>query len=644
MRKLWSSSATPAVLAHRQRRAAGKHKNNAPRPQPVPQAPTSWARIRQLNIHYVLMLSLLFAVLLFFPFATHASLFDKYYDQALNELPSAPVPPAVTDYVIGEMERWGTDGIRLDDVDIDAARRGQLDTLCRGKVDMHGRPMALILAAGTDNCYGLQNSILSLVEQEREVQVLGDDLLALSNGGELASADEPGRPGGLGERSLTFRHLWTGSGMTITPWKTTLQPYMDRIDAALAADGNRDAVLQRFHFGYFRDQRERDPDLAPYGTQTEDALSALATALGITGDTTKTGAFSLPPLATENMAVWARGDDIGLMEVWPLVFHRPFIEPAFVYPQKVDGGDRLAYPYSYAGMLAPPDDAPFTSPLCSRSAARDGYLCRPLTSNITCPPGSDSGAITLTQCQVQEHRSPGPEVCSGAVVLFRNHGQSLADINPTTDTPAPNALCSPESSILYRDQVATHACYIGQCIAQSLSGHTLMPGRNPVLSLEPTDPFLGAARADPRLGQLFEMHATAQPASLPQYLGEQIVRDFDRLMCQQNGLFPRPLVGLCTYSDSRRTDSPLKTLAEQIGSTQAELTTLTDDQTWHLSLAAAVGERLAVEQSIAVFRTMGRTFAQMIQDVGDLLGELANAPITQDACPWTGPISSSSSP
>jgi hypothetical protein len=61
-----------------------------------------------------------------------------------------------------------------------------------------------------------------------------------------------------------------------------------------------------------------------------------------------------------------------------------------------------------------------------------------------------------------------------------------------------------------------------------------------------------------------------------------------------------------------------------------------------LSLATIIGQRAAGEQAHQVERKVFASLATLVQQTADLILELKRAPLTQSACPWTGPVISSS--
>ena len=62
------------------------------------------------------------------------------------------------------------------------------------------------------------------------------------------------------------------------------------------------------------------------------------------------------------------------------------------------------------------------------------------------------------------------------------------------------------------------------------------------------------------------------------------------------------------------------------------------DQDAFLSLAGAIGQRAALDQTVLMEQKLFASVAQFIQQMADLFLELKRAPVTTVACPWTGPF------
>lgn len=581
----------------------------------------------------------------------HATMFDTFYEESQNASADTKPSERIAQFVVKEMESWNTRGIQLtvDDIDVAlaaayAAEGG--DGLCDNKVDMAGNPYTFEFgpASTPGTCLALRASILSVLNAEREAEELGSDLMTIASSSELAVADEPHRPLDMALYTLLLRRVWSGTGASIIPWDGSADSQFDTLDGHLKALDEEDlekAVL-RFHHGYFRDQREADPRMSGVMDQIGDDLSDLASALGITGDPQAVGIFATPKLQAKNVALWIRRDDVGLLWIYPTGAFRLNLRPADEYPEFVNNGESLAYPFAYEGG-APPSGPGIESPLCSRMIGRQGYLCRPLPPTAeNCENTDDGSNITLVKCseEVTETQS-GPEICKGFEKLFSDTGLPLQDpanpgrLNPALTKADYAKICSPENKVIYQDDITSNACYVGLCLLQSMSGHTLVPNRNPVLLNEATSPYLACIRPDPQLGLYTEI-AEDSPYPLPEYLGVFLVNDFERQYCSKDGDAPQALLGLCAYNDNANAALPIANplVNEQVTAASSQFLAARGED--FNAIAASVGQRVALNQTIELERKMFAKLAHFIQHIADLFGELKRAPITQSACPWTG--------
>lgn len=578
------------------------------------------------------------------PAAPTTSLFDVFYQQASGVLGNDPAPKPVVNFVIQEMRRWQGNGIALTADDVRYAETDDIDHLCAYKQDIFGKPLNFELGEGESSCLGLQRAILFLIDGERDAQELGNDLLMAANGAELSVSDEAHRLTSVSSTSMSFRRLWTGTGSQYLPWPVAAKSAVQALDAALSSEAaDIDTVVERYHFGYFRDKREADVSRRTCGQnkdcgkQTGAALAQIAQLLNITGDPKATAEYVTPGLRAENIALWVRGDDVGISWINPTHLPRPSIVRGGAYPVFAKNGDALAYPFDYHGTLVPAAKSLYVSPLCSRLMGRFGYLCQSPKAKTTCATGSRN-AITLTQCDEKKSETlSGPPDCTIETPLFKDSNAPVNTLDPKKDRIATNVVCSPQSRVLYSDEIAQHACYISRCMVQSLSGHTLFPMRNPAYAFEMASPVLGYQKPDPQLGLYDEMSGDYAQISLPPYLIDSLVTDFDRQYCEQSGQPPNALAGLCTYREQSRTSLPLGSFNLTFQSTYGDEADLTTDQRTNSIIAMAAGWRFGLDQSLPVQRKMVSSLAQVVQNIANLFLELKNAPVTREMCPWIGP-------
>lgn len=578
--------------------------------------------------------------------APAASLFDLYYQEAEQSIPTARPTQRLADYVVQEMEHWQGRGIKLTVADIEAALSSRLSDLCRDKKDMDDKPLEFVQGGSSvpGSCMALWEDLMTLLTVEQVTEQLGSDLLTLANGSELALSDEPHRPMDMATLALAIRRIWSGTGASVIPWDGSADPEVAALNSHLGEE-NVDRAILRFRHGYFRDKRENDPRFSGVEDVVRDDLRAIANKIGVTGNPEETGVFTTPKLAMYNVALWARRDDLGLMWVYPSHTFQLEMKPADKYPEAVDNGEFLAYPFAYEGGT-PPAGPGITTPLCSRMIGRKGYLCQglpPLAENCQNP--FSNKTVTLVKCSEKvTATTSGPAICADFTDLFDDTGEPLVDpadpglLNPALQETDTATICSPGKKVLYQDDITSHACYVSHCVLQSLgNGHSLIANRNPVVFNEAASPYLACVRSDPQLGLYTEI-AEDTPYPLPEYLGQFLVRDFDRQYCVTNGHAPHPLAGLCAYRDTENARAPVYAHIFNAVTNREQGTALDDRQTDMVSIPAAIGQRAALDQSIELERKIFARLAHFIQHTADVLTSLERATLTKTPCPWTGPF------
>lgn len=592
--------------------------------------------------------------LLLLPSVGAAQIFEMFYEESKQQMTSLMPSEKITDFVIREMRHWENRGIILTKNDIQAVVKGDTGTLCQDKRDMAGEEINFQMSSNPEGCYGLLHDLRSLIEREREAEALGTDLITIANGSELAVADEPHRPLSMSQLSSLLRKVWSGTGMVAIPWNATFKPELDALSAALMAESDLDGTVLRFQHGYWRDDREQDPRFSSVGNPVKLALKNLATKLEINGNPTTIGEFAVPPLTVPNVRLWARKDDLGLMWQYPSHYARVKIKEAGNYPKKRvmagSGADALAYPFSYSGSVTPPPTV--VSPLCSRTVGRFGYLCRPLSptapscssqsTSSSSSAASNVASITLIKCaDTGGITTSGPRICPDFNRLYQDTGLPLltpdGKPNPALAPADRDEICSPSAAVTYAHDIPSNACYVGLCVLQSLDKHTLIPGRNSVLSGEQSAPYAACIRPDPQLGTYMEV-ATNSPYPLPMYIGHLLVRDFDREYCLRSGEPPLGLAGLCGFDNDSRARSPDVSQTAFSFFLAHDESAIIGDQIQLMAAAAAIGQRAALDQTIETEQKVFAAVTNFVSQIADLLKSLSRAPLTKTPCPWTGPF------
>ncbi len=549
-------------------------------------------------------------------------------------------------YIKEEFKDWREHGLKLTDDHIRAAIEGTLcktndesDFVLKDKDDNDILPNIL-------SCNDIAEAIREFIFREQQMLEFGTELTILTTGSEAAIADEPHRPVNMSVVAVTLRRIWSGSGTSTIPWNTENDDLLKELEEALKAEKDLVRTVYKYHHGYFRSKREDDPRLTDIGNDVGEKLKKIADKLSITGDEKMVGDFITPAIKVPNVALWATKNDIGIHFIYPIHFSYPIIERASAdYPSLVVDGNNLSYPFSYKGTNAASNTL---SPICSKTIGRLGYLCHSNKSTTRlCKDPKDPTKISLIECSKPEDKTGkdhplGPELCKGMNQFFTDAGIPFEDpahpgtINPNLTKADRAKMCTPERMILYADDIASHACYISFCVAQSMSGHTLIPNRNPVVGNEMTSPFLACLRPDPELGHYSEI-PSASLYPIPPYIGPELIADFERKYCLAEGSGPRAVLGLCTFHDDAIARKPMATSLEQGTKILGETYQGAFSQQDVLDLAMVFGLRASLQQTVEVHRKVFGALAGVVDQISSLVMSLKKAPLPLSACPWTGP-------
>lgn len=596
---------------------------------------------------------LLVLVGLLLPLAASAeSIFDTFWDEAESSIEGYDPSQEIIDFVIESAKTWNGHGVIITEDDIPHALSGNTSALCKDKQDTEGNKISFAngSAVTKGSCSALLHDIQDLIKAERVAEVLADDLLSLAVGSELATAAEPRDMMDIPTAVQGIKRLWQGSGVTVLPWNTAADDALRNLISAIRAteEGELPKAMIRFHHGLARDIFEEDPRFAGIGNEIRDALFALASVLGTNPDDPEPKAMLTPTLDIDNIQLWVRTDDLGLLWIAPTKQHRLSLKLPEDYPVYHESGDRLAYPFAYEGPHSLFLDT--ESPLCSRPMGARGYLCRAVPDIDTACRPSDPNTISLVDCT----ESSDPEIvdqtisaCLDLYPIYQDNDDELfrsdGSLNPGLTPAAAGTICQPESKVQYPAGIMTNLCYSDACLRESMSGHSLFPGRNPTLAYESTSPYLACVRPDPELG-LFTESMKSIPTPLPSYLGTELVTDFVGALCQVTGSVPHPLAGYCMYQQNLRSAVPTAGQLEQLTRTTTEGANVVLRSSDMHSLAANVGLRQAIDQSVQTHRNALQPLATFLTEIASLFRELERAPLTTAACPWTGPINTTSTP
>lgn len=192
-------------------------------------------------------------------------------------------------------------------------------------------------------------------------------------------------------------------------------------------------------------------------------------------------------------------------------------------------------------------------------------------------------------------------------------------------------LCAPGTSGTYKNTIGNNACYIGQCVEETLELHRVTGGRSPATVGDGAFPW-----DDPRTGSPLALRLQSVPdsqPSLPSYRPQAVQRTLEDALCQLQGLPASTPPHLCAFSPSRRLTLPLTDAASTARSigldalSQREATLLTE------ALAAGLGSRIGTDMQGRYLRIGTRTLSEVVSLANGLLRDTLSVRFPADMCP-----------
>lgn len=286
--------------------------------------------------------------------------------------------------------------------------------------------------------------------------------------------------------------------------------------------------------------------------------------------------------------------------------------------------------------------------LCVHPTGRQGYLCRartPLGEEVCqeeIEPEPDT--IILARCSEKPpstdlKKTEEQLVCPG--ISWRDEKESAQgnkDKKPKTvcsiRNPSSESYRDPNFHIqdhtFYRNTIGNTACYIGQCVEESMRTHRLVSGRNTFVTQDAAYPW------DPRMKSTTGGSLLTSPpltvGPIPQYHPERILNAFDESLCQSVGLPPRTPPALCMFNELRSLAFPTDFL-----STAFRLLIQTGEQFEPFfglrNLAASIGTRISTELYAQYLQTTTKSLAELIRSANIILKEIQKTSFPDEMCP-----------
>lgn len=192
-------------------------------------------------------------------------------------------------------------------------------------------------------------------------------------------------------------------------------------------------------------------------------------------------------------------------------------------------------------------------------------------------------------------------------------------------------VCSPGTEASYKNTIGNNACYIGQCVEESLELHRITGGRSPAVVGDGAFPY-----DDPDTGEALATLLRSVPATnppLPSYRPQMVARTLEDALCQLQGLPAATPPHLCAFSPSRRLAVPLEDGAATARSLlfnvqeQREAELLTEE------LAAGLGSRIGTDMQGQYLRIGTRTLSEVVALANSLLRDMVTVTFPLNMCP-----------
>lgn len=194
-----------------------------------------------------------------------------------------------------------------------------------------------------------------------------------------------------------------------------------------------------------------------------------------------------------------------------------------------------------------------------------------------------------------------------------------------------NHVCSPGNQSNYVNRIGNNACYIGQCVEQSVELHNISAGRTPTTVGDEVAPWHSPEAGTP-LGNILINPPDVQlhlPVYRPAYLAQQL----DTTLCQLQGLPPQTPPILCMALANRQLEA---TRLMGINITESLLTQRTESEnifTDMLHLAPSVGIRMGSTLYADYMRGSSQSFASLLNMASKLLEDLTKINFPKNMCP-----------
>jgi len=192
-------------------------------------------------------------------------------------------------------------------------------------------------------------------------------------------------------------------------------------------------------------------------------------------------------------------------------------------------------------------------------------------------------------------------------------------------------VCKPGTESAYKNTIGNNACYIGQCVEETLELHRVTGGRSPATVGDGAFPHDDPDTGDALATMLRSVPATSPP--LPTYRPQMVMRILEDALCQLQGLPAATPPHLCAFSSSRRLALPLEDGASTARSLVFSAEEQREARALMEQLGAALGSRIGTDMQGQYLRIGTRTLSEVVALANTLLKETLSVTFPANMCP-----------
>ena len=192
-------------------------------------------------------------------------------------------------------------------------------------------------------------------------------------------------------------------------------------------------------------------------------------------------------------------------------------------------------------------------------------------------------------------------------------------------------VCTPECQTRYTNTIGNNACYIAQCIEQSIEQERIYPGRWSQVASEQIFHHDSGGYPSRFIGELLRI-PTLSATKIPQYRPEEFARELDLAICQRNALPYLPLAVQCEFDPQREDAQQYSSIITQ-GMSYVNVAEAEEQAVLYLEeLAQTLGARMGMRLFEEYFDTASKSFHELILSTNLMLEDISQIRFPLNMC------------